>query len=72
MESFSALGNLARVSAGLKGGPFFKDPVTHNGKMRFSEGWPSEVTMKQEQGMGGTKQSTPIDVWNQRRANGSK
>ena len=67
MESFSEAKQLARVKAGYKGGPFFQNPITHNGKMSFVKGWPSEVTAKSK--MTPFSKMTPVDaVWASRRS----
>jgi hypothetical protein len=66
IESFSASRNLARVAAGLKGGPFFAKPNLAP-SMNFVEGYPKEVMHKLE--VGAFPQPMPQDAWNMRRAN---
>lgn len=66
IESFSASRNLARVAAGLKGGPFFNNPNLAP-KMTIVQGWPQMVIEKLE--VGTFPQPTPGDGWNMRRAN---
>lgn len=65
MESFSATKNLARVTAGFKGGNFFGKASTRPA-MSFVEGWPKESIAKfgNTQGL---SHPTPIDSWNERR-----
>lgn len=45
IETMDCEKNLARVSAGFKGGPFNKNPNTAP-KMTFVDGYPKEVTDK--------------------------
>lgn len=62
MESFSALKNLARVSAGLKErGPFYARNLPPQ-KMTFVEGWPASV--KEKLNAHTIKQGKPGDPWN--------
>lgn len=65
MESFSESKNMARVSAGFKGGPMFQS-LNLAPSMTIKEGWPSETEQKLK--MAPIKQGTPMDVWNQRRS----
>jgi len=68
IETFSREKNLARVSAGFKGGDSFKNPVTL--PPTSFVGWPAEVDAKLAAGK--IPQPKPLDVWNVRRANGMK
>jgi hypothetical protein len=45
IEEFNEAKNLARVTAGFKGGPFNKNPNTAP-KMTFVDGYPSEAVEK--------------------------
>lgn len=65
MEEFNAERQLARVSAGFKGGPFNKNPSMPTPKT-FVEGWPAEVLRKLKAGP--IPQPTPEDPWNMRRS----
>lgn len=69
IESFSASRNLARVAAGLKGGPFYAKPNLAPA-MTINQGWPSETLAKLE--AGAIPQPQPMDGWNMRRANANK
>lgn len=64
MESFSEKAQLAKWAAGIKGGPFFKSPVTPP-ERTFVEGWPPEVAQKLKHT--GIKQGTITDPWYSRR-----
>lgn len=66
IEHFNASRNLARVAAGLKGGPYFNNPNLAP-KMTINQGWPQTVIEKLEAGP--FPQPTPMDGWNMRRAN---
>lgn len=68
IESFSEKKNLARVSAGLTGGPFNRNPLPPQPR-QIVEGYPPEYAEK----VMGAKipQSTPIDTWVERRTNSS-
>jgi hypothetical protein len=66
MESFSESKNLARVMAGMKGGPFFKSPMQPQ-KMTFVEGYPSEYAQKIK--AESTPKQTVEDPWVMRRSN---
>lgn len=66
IESFSEKKNMARVQAGLRGGPFNKlAPVR---TMAIVDGYPAEINQMFQYTP--IKQGKPIDVWNERRANG--
>jgi hypothetical protein len=65
IEEFNAERNLARVTAGFKGGPFFATLPQPPAKS-FVEGWPTETVAKlQHQGIA---PGNVIDPWNQRRS----
>lgn len=64
IQEFSALGNLARVTAGMKGGPMFSVPEQIS--RTIVEGWPAEVAAKLA--TTAIKQGTPTDPWNERRS----
>jgi hypothetical protein len=64
IEPFNEQRNKARVNAGLKGGPFFKNPVEVPARS-IVDGYPAEVTEKMQGGK--ITQGTPIDSWNERR-----
>lgn len=66
MESFSEKAQLAKHAAGIRGGPFLKNPVVPP-KRDIVEGLPSTVLEKLKHT--GIKQGTPIDVWVSRRSN---
>lgn len=65
MESFSERRNLARVTAGFKGGPFYKN-LNLAPSMRIVDGWPAGTEQKLH--MVNVKTGVPVDVWNQRRS----
>lgn len=65
IESFSASRNLARVAAGMKGGPFFNNPNLAP-KMTINQGWPQTTIEKLE--VGPFPQPRPMDGWSSRRA----
>lgn len=56
--------NLAKVTSGWGGGPFFKK-MQAQPPMTITKGWPAEVTEKLFQTS--TPTGTPIDSWNERR-----
>lgn len=60
MEEFNAERQLAKVSAGLKGGPFFEKPVTVPAR-QFVNGVPSEVL--QVVGAEASAQGSILDPW---------
>lgn len=60
VEEFNWEKNMSRVSAGFKGGPFFKDPNIAPA-VNVGEGFPKEVEMKMKMSM--PEQPTPVDVW---------
>lgn len=56
---------LARVTAGFRGGDWFKSPVQLPAR-QITNGWPAETMQKMN---GATfPQPTPSDVWNSRRS----
>lgn len=65
LESYSATRNLARVSAGFKGGNFMTKPMMPQ-QMTFVQGWP-DTSLQKMQG-GDIPKPTPADPWNERRS----
>ena len=64
MEEFNEKTNVARVLAGMRGGPFFNNPVLAPART-FVDGWPPETTAKLDPP--GSIPSIPIiDSWNER------
>lgn len=68
METFNANKQLAKVTAGFRGGPFFKSPSSLGAK-RFEDGWPRES--RETAMLTKVSAGKPLDVWNARRSNGS-
>lgn len=64
MEEFSYSKQLAKVTAGFKGGNFMRNP-NKAPRMYFVEGYPEETN--RQLGHQSVPVGTPIDVWNQRR-----
>lgn len=64
IEEFSESKNLARVASGLKGGPFFNNPVK-TADRTIVEGVPPTVLEKLN--ASSTSAPKPTDPWNQRR-----
>lgn len=65
IEHFDEAKNLARVAAGLKGGPFYNNPVTLASRS-IVDGYPEVVSEKLQ--AGAIPQPSPIDPWGQRNA----
>jgi len=63
MESYSEEKQLARVKAGLTGGPFFSN-MNKQPSMKFVEGWPAGTAERLKHQP--ISQGTPVDAWNQR------
>lgn len=67
IEEWNEERQIARVTAGMKGGPFFNKP-NYQPQMSFVDGW--EPTSKEKVKAEPLKPLPIADVWNQRRANG--
>lgn len=61
MEEFNEQTQRAKVGAGFKGGPFFKNPIEHPA-MSIVDAVPKEV--KERSFFTGIKQGTPTTPWN--------
>ena len=68
IETFDQNRNMARVTAGFKGGPFYQKPNLAP-SMNFVDGVDPLVREKLQ--AGSIPQPTPIDTWNMRRSNSS-
>lgn len=64
MEEFSYSRQLAKVTAGFKGGPFFRSPNLAP-KLTFAPGYPAETNA--QFGHQSVSKGTPIDVYHSRK-----